>query len=175
MEAKGNPNLIKNGGKGSKIGKFLRGIDKEDILGAVSVATNIASGNWLGAVGAIKTLIDTDLDMTAEQKAEGNKIIELEYADIAGARLMYTKTDHKTADEIATNIIKKNLPLIIGLVLINILSVWLLKDQGELIAIISNFIGITIGYLFSERQQVINFFFGSSIGSKDKTNLLNKN
>jgi len=38
----------------------------------------------------------------------------------------------------------------------------------ELVAIVSNFIGITIGQLFNERQAVVNFFFGSSKGSKDK-------
>jgi hypothetical protein len=44
----------------------------------------------------------------------------------------------------------------------------LLKDEGEVIAIVSNFIGIAMGHLFNERQSVINFFFGSSRGSKLK-------
>jgi hypothetical protein len=44
----------------------------------------------------------------------------------------------------------------------------LLDGKGEVIAIVSNFIGIAIGNLFSERQSVVNFFFGSSVGSKLK-------
>jgi hypothetical protein len=161
---------FKDGGPGSGIGNFLRSIDKEAILNAGSVVTNIASGNWLGAVGAVKNLIEKDPDITPAQQKEAGIQINLAYADIQDARRMYTETDHKAADEIAESVIKKNLPIIGILIGVNIASVIFLKDKGELIAIISNFIGIAIGQLFNERQQVISFFFGSSQGSKDKDN-----
>lgn len=79
------------------------------------------------------------------------------------------------ADVIAKQIISRNLPLIGVLVTINIAVVYFLQENASLIAIASNIIGISIGNLFSERQAIVNFFFGSSIGSKDKTEKLNQN
>lgn len=78
-------------------------------------------------------------------------------------------------DTIATKIINNNLPFIVLLVLINIAVVYFLRDKeySVLVAAVSNIIGITIGNLFTERQSVVNFFFGSSIGSKDKQDRLN--
>lgn len=101
-----------------------------------------------------------------------SEVYELEVRDRESARDMYENTDHKTADYISKRIIKLNLPIILALILVNVGSVWLLEGKGEIIAIISNFIGIAIGHLFNERQSIINFFFGSSRGSKDKSKLL---
>ena len=168
-----NPKKIKNGGEGTKIGKWLRSIDREDILQAGSVATNIITGNWMGAVGAIKELIDDDKMITPEQKAEGNKVISLEYKDIAGARGMYKETDHKTADIIAKKVIRWNILIAFAATILLIVCVIYIDDK-VLIAIISASLSALSTALMQERQQVINFFFGSSIGSKDKTVLLGK-
>ena len=54
------------------------------------------------------------------------------------------------------------------------LLVYFLQDNASLIAIASNIIGVAIGNLFNERQAIINFFFGSSIGSKEKDNEITK-
>ena len=72
------------------------------------------------------------------------------------------------ADSIARDIITRNLPIIALLVSINIGLVYFMKDDAPLIAIASNIIGFSIGNLFNERQAIVNFFFGSSIGSKEK-------
>lgn len=72
------------------------------------------------------------------------------------------------ADIIAKQIIDRNLPLIGILVLVNVIILYFLQENASLIAIVSNLIGIAIGNLFSERQAIINFFFGSSLGSKLK-------
>jgi len=150
----------------SRVGKALRAIGKLDLLDKIpNVLASAATGNWLGAVSA---LIQKDPDITAEQELAIEKAITLEYQDLADARAMYKSTTHDTTDKIADKIIKINLPMIIGLVLANIGAVLLLEGQGEIIAIVSNFIGIAIANLFSERQSVVNFFFGSSKGSKDK-------
>jgi hypothetical protein len=74
----------------------------------------------------------------------------------------------KMADEIANQIIKRNLPIIAILVIVNLTLIYFMKEEAGLLAIASNIIGITIGNLFAERQAIVNFFFGSSIGSKDK-------
>ena len=75
---------------------------------------------------------------------------------------------HEMADVIAKQIIDRNLPIIAILVAINVSLVYFLKDNASLIAIASNIIGLAIGNLFNERQAIVNFFFGSSIGSKLK-------
>jgi len=78
------------------------------------------------------------------------------------------RQSHTMADKIASSVIKWNLPIIFLLVISNLFIIDLFKDNAPLMAIASNIIGIAIGKLFTERQAVINFFFGSSIGSKDK-------
>ena len=72
------------------------------------------------------------------------------------------------ADTIAKQIITRNLPIIGILVLVNVALVYFLQDKASLIAIASNIIGVAIGNLFNERQAIVNFFFGSSLSSKDK-------
>lgn len=74
----------------------------------------------------------------------------------------------KAADKIADTIIKFNLPIIFILVLVNVFIVDFFHENATLIAIASNVIGVAIGNLFAERQAIINFFYGSSIGSKEK-------
>lgn len=95
------------------------------------------------------------------------KEIEIKQQRYAKAHDTY-KINHTIADRIAKQVINWNLPVIFLLVVGNIYIVDQFKENASLIAIASNIIGIAIGKLFSERQAVINFFFGSSIGSKDK-------
>lgn len=76
------------------------------------------------------------------------------------------------ADGIASQIINRNLPIIAILVIVNVALVYFMKDKPSLIAIASNIIGVAIGNLFNERQAIVNFFFGSSIGSKEKDKLI---
>lgn len=83
------------------------------------------------------------------------------------ARAMYKQTNHARADEIADHVMTWNLPIIVVLVIMNILVVTFIEG-GALIAIASNFIGMAMKQLMSERQTVMNFFFGSSMGSKEK-------
>mgnify|MGYP003639117535 FL=1 len=85
------------------------------------------------------------------------------------ARDMY-KVNPEQASKVANNIMKHNLIIVFLLVLINVASVVGLKDHAAVLAIVSNFIGIVMMALLSERQAVVNFFFGSSMGSKNKTN-----
>jgi hypothetical protein len=83
------------------------------------------------------------------------------------AREMY-KVNPEQAAKVANNIMKYNLVIVFLLVLINVASVVGLRDHAAVLAIVSNFIGIVMMALLSERQAVVNFFFGSSMGSKNK-------
>ena len=86
------------------------------------------------------------------------------------ARKMY-ENENTIADQIANSIIKINLFIVFCLVGFQVVAVIWLSDQAALLATVSNIIGIVIHALLKERQDVINFFFGSSLGSKLKTKL----
>lgn len=166
-----NPKLKKNGGDGTRVGNWLREIGRSDILDkAINMVGNVATGDILGAV---KTLIKKDDGISPEQEKEAYKLIELDYQDRAGAREMY-KVENEMADSIAKRVIVWNLWIVFIALVIEILVVIYMEDK-TLIAIISSAIGGLTTALLQERQQVINFFFGSSIGSKNKEKQLNKN
>jgi hypothetical protein len=110
------------------------------------------------------------LKLEFENKKEINRHEEYKYGKAHDTYVV----KNNMADVIAKQIIARNLPLIGFLVFINVLIVYFLKDNASLIAIASNIIGVAIGNLFNERQAIINFFFGSSIGSKEKDEQINK-
>lgn len=93
--------------------------------------------------------------------------LELYYKDMDSSRDMYKETEHEMADSIADNVIKRNLIFVAVLVVVQVGSVIYIDDK-VLIAVISSACAGIITALLQERQQVINFFFGSSKGSKDK-------
>ena len=165
-----NKNMIKNGGEGTRVGNWLRQIGRSDILEtAISMVGDVATGDILGAV---KTLIKQDKGISKEQEKAANTLIEMDYKDRAGAREMY-KEENQMADEIAKRVIIWNLWIVFLAIVIEILVVIYMEDK-TLIAIISSAIGGLVTALLQERQQVINFFFGSSIGSKNKDKQLMK-
>ena len=165
-----NKNMIKNGGEGTRVGNWLRQIGRSDILEtAISMVGDVATGDILGAV---KTLIKQDKGISKEQEKAAYTLIEMDYKDRAGAREMY-KEENQMADEIAKRVIIWNLWIVFLAIVIEILVVIYMEDK-TLIAIISSAIGGLVTALLQERQQVINFFFGSSIGSKNKDKELMK-
>lgn len=82
------------------------------------------------------------------------------------------KSNHVQADKLADGIMTYNLIIIGVLAVINVLAVYFMTtnnvDNPALVAIISNLVGTIIGNLIAERQQVVSFYFGSSLGSKLK-------
>jgi len=167
------PDKIKEKFKDTKVGGFLSDIAPELFKTGLSLASGFLPDG--GLLEKLADKIKTSDEISSEQKVEALAFLTLDLKDLADARAMYKTTDHKMADTIANRIIKFNLPVIIGLVLANIAAVMLLDGKGEVIAIVSNFIGIAIGNLFNERQSVVNFFFGSSLGSKEKAQELRNN
>ena len=137
-------------GKALSIAKAVTGIDDDD-----------------SAVAAIKA--DPELAYSYEMALLADKHIpdRLNLENTQGARDMYANTDHEQTDKIAHSIMRFNLWIIFALVGANIGVVTFIKD-GALVAIASNLIGIVVGHLLSERKDVVNFHFGSSMGSKNK-------
>lgn len=92
---------------------------------------------------------------------------QLELEDRKSARELY-KINPGKAEDVAEQVMRYNLVLVFLLVVINVLAVAKLKDDAAVLAIVSNFIGIAMHALLNERQAVVGFFFGSSLGSKLK-------
>ena len=161
---------FKDGGPGSKIGNFLRSIGKEDILNVASVVTSFASGNIAGGIANIKNLIDGDENITAEQKAQANKIIELEYADLADARDLQ-KIALQQDDLFSKRFIYY---LAIGVFTFSatvvLLLFWIeIPDKNR--DVVNFILGVIIG---TGMTGIFNFFYGSSKGSKDSGAQLRK-
>lgn len=164
-----NPNNKKNGGKGTAIGNFFRKV-KGKVLPSLLEAVGV--GNLGKAIGIISDSPD-NAGLSNDEVQDFFKLIELELKDTASARDMYKETDHDVADFVAKRVINYNLWVVLGAIVIEVFSVIYIDDK-VLIAIISGAVGSFTTALLQERQQVINFFFGSSKGSKDKQKFLNK-
>lgn len=157
----------------TRLGKFLQ--DKSPKL--LKIALNVVGDLIPGTsefTTKISKIIDSSEELYDDDKIELLELIKLDFESTKDARNMYQNTGHDIADKLAVNIIRNNLIIIGALILIDIVAVIILKDYGQVLAIISGFIGMAIGNLFSERNQVISFFFGSSAGSKMKDLKLNK-
>lgn len=74
---------------------------------------------------------------------------------------------------LASVVMRYNLPIILSLVLIEIVTLVYLEDK-TLIALISASIGSITTALINERLMLIQYFFGSSKGSEDKQKSIDK-
>jgi hypothetical protein len=162
-----NPKLRKNGGEGTNIGNFIRGVKKKVLP---SVLDAVGVGNFAEAIGIISN-DSNNAGLSREEAEEFFRLVELEYKDVAHARDTYKETDHKVADFVAKKVINYNLWVVLAAILVEVLAVVYIDDK-VLIAIISGAVGGLVTALLQERQQIINFFFGSSMGSKNKEVLL---
>jgi len=86
--------------------------------------------------------------------------------DIDSARQMYSH-NNTMADSIAQRVITQNHWAVAILLACNGLVIKFVDDKTIALAL-GNLIGTSVAALWQERQQVIGFFFGSSLGSKLK-------
>jgi len=148
--------------RNTKLGAFLK--DKApDVLSLV--------GDLLpdkGAIGMIKNAIN--MVVPSEEKAEimgtVDDMSEELLKDVQNAREMYKDTDHTLADNVAKKIINWNLIIIMALVGIQVYVI--MSVDGQVAAVITGVVGTVVGSLINERNTVVNFLFGSSMGSKSK-------
>ena len=96
-----------------------------------------------------------------------NELILAHLHDIQDARQMYISKSHM-ADKIADRVIKTNHWLVASLLIANGVVLVLVTDKVVAVAL-GNLIGGCISHLWQERQQVMQFCFGSSLGSKMKS------
>jgi len=83
------------------------------------------------------------------------------------SRDMYKNTGHDQADKIAQHVITWNAPLVGILLTLYGFSLIYVKDANTAQAV-GTLLGGSIAALWQERQAVMGFFFGSSLGSKLK-------
>jgi hypothetical protein len=113
-----------------------------------------------------KAELAESIDELEKFKMEWEKeMAELEVKDRISARETY-QLKNEMADKIANRIVRWNIWIALALVAINILCTLFLDNIA--IAVASNVIGILLGQVLRERGTVVDFFFGSSLGSKNK-------
>ncbi len=91
----------------------------------------------------------------------------LDYGNIDSARSMH-KENHEQADKIADRVMKWNLAYVILTLAIQCVSIYLLKDFGTQLTIVSTACGWVLKGLLDERRDVTGFYFGSALGSRLK-------
>jgi hypothetical protein len=135
----------------------------DDIYPPASIVTNL--------IKKVKPELDVkDQEILDTLSADYQTEFELHLANTQGARKMYMDSeDTATADFIANKIIKENLIILIALVAIQVGV--LVFVEGQVAAVITGVVGTITGALIQERNTVVNFFFGSSMGSKQKDKL----
>ena len=121
----------------------------------------------------IRNDVEAKMDARRELQRHEQELTQLHLADVRDARAMYSNSKSKSdmADKLANRIMSWNLPAIVALVAGNCAVVYTIENPTIAVAL-GNIIGASITYLWQERQQVVGFFFGSSVGSKDKQDLL---
>ncbi|CAN5689251.1 hypothetical protein BH11BAC1_BH11BAC1_30100 [soil metagenome] len=163
--------------KETRVGKFLASKGFDDVLESAKAIP------FVGALDAVKDLVIGSPNYKNLSEADQQKFFELRkldldeldkrLADVADSRQMYTGKNGM-ADFVARRVINWNLP-VIALLIGGLVACVICLEDKILLALISSAIGGVTAQLISERQVLINFFFGSSQGSKEKAELLQKN
>ena len=157
----------------SKIGGFVKEKGGPALAGILDVADDIYPP--LGVVTNIVKKISPNLSDNEKVELEEllknyHQELELHLENTKDARSMYRTTDHTTSDGIANSIITWNLWIMLGLVVVQVCVI--LFVEGPVAAVVTGIVGTLTGALINERNTVVNFFFGSSQGSKDKSKKL---
>lgn len=118
------------------------------------------------AVQIVQQNPDFAVEIRRELMKNEHELTLAALADVQNAREMY-KVQHDTADDIANRVITQNHLAVMLLIIANGLVLVYVKDQVLAVAA-GNLIGGSIAALWQERQKILNFYFGSSLGSKIK-------
>lgn len=142
-----------------------------DILGLVGDLTGVE------AIEKASDIIKGSKELSPEQKEalleaakEDMEYYKMQLQDISNARDMYDKSQEQ-ADRLSNQIMKWNIWAILGMLILNV-GVLIASDKfkfdNSIVLIVGNTIGFIIQSLINERGQVTGFYFGSSLGSKQK-------
>lgn len=168
--------------KETKLGKFLKSKGLDTVIDVAKYLPIPGVSQAANAIDDLKDAVTGTPEFKAlppEQQQEFNEAykdylseLTIVTADVQNAREMY-KQNSSMSDRIANRIMNWNLPGILACLLILIACVKYF-DNDVIIALISSTIGSVITLLATERQTVVNFFFGSSMGSKNNGETIRK-
>ena len=159
-----NPKLIKNGGEGTNIGKFLRGL--KDVAPEI---LNIASS--VTGIEALKVLGDKikGSDSISEQdKIIALEMLKIDMADLADARDLQ-KVALSQDDLFSKRFIYYLTIGVFGFSALIVLLLFFVKIPDQNRDVINFILGVVVG---TGLTGIFNYFYGSSQGSKDKMNLI---
>jgi len=142
------------------IAKFLQG------LGNVGGKLLEAAGDITGSKGLQKLsdLISKDDSLSPEEKEEALRLIEMELADRQNARAMQIAALDQEDLFSKRYLYYLSSFIVVAATLFGVLLFWVeIPDENK--RLVEMFSDI---YLFAGAMAVINFFFGSSLGSKQK-------
>lgn len=156
------------------VGRTLGGDVGEKAAGKIVDVVKIATGAKSPEEALEQVKKDKQLALEVRDKIleQEHEITMAYFQDLKDARQMYSSSDHKMADYVAKKIIDFNLLYVAILVLVNV-GVIVHVENPTISLAVGNIIGASISYLWQERQSVVCFFMGSSMGSKDKDRVKN--
>ncbi|AUR82905.1 TMhelix containing protein [Vibrio phage 1.029.O._10N.261.55.A7] len=97
------------------------------------------------------------------------KKLEMQAAEMQSARSAYVSSGGNQADKIADRVMKYNIIYAVVIALAQIFALTYFTDLPDtVIVIIGNVCGWIIKGVLDERKDVTGFYFGSSLGSKQK-------
>ncbi|HQW94474.1 MAG TPA: hypothetical protein PLU58_01665 [Saprospiraceae bacterium] len=152
--------------KDTKFFKFLssKGLDTAlDIGATVAPPLKVLDLAKDAIVNGTVLLSDADKKEFLTNYQDYLSELQMYYGEMANAREVY-KSKSEMTDRVALLVMRYNLPLI-GLCLI-MLAAATYYLESVILSLLSATIGSVITMLSGERLSVINFYFGSSIGSK---------
>lgn len=157
-----------------------------DIVGAVMSGGATLPATALRIISKELTGVETDnIDLVekAVNNATPSELLKLKQAnndflikkmqiqadEMKSARSMYQNTMHIQADKIADRVMKWNVIYAVVVALAQIFALsYFTELPDSVIVIIGNVCGWIVKGLLDERKDVTGFYFGSSIGSKQK-------
>ena len=126
------------------------------------------------AINKLKSSSQLASDFRVAVRREEHELLKLAFADLSNARDMY-KHSNEQADKIAERIMLYNPIYILLCVVIQGLAVYCLQDHATLLSMLTTLITLAIKSFIDQMSQVNGFFFSSSLGSRRKDELKERN
>lgn len=106
-------------------------------------------------------------NLAAEREQEWRKLVLQDVQNARSSAVHYKDLVQQTANRV----MGQNLYFAVMMVVVQIGCMYIFKDNGVILALIGNVVGVVVGQLLSERMQVLSFLFGATFtADKDKKN-----
>jgi uncharacterized membrane protein YeaQ/YmgE (transglycosylase-associated protein family) len=107
---------------------------------------------------------DSFKNLAAEREQDWRKLV---LKDIQHAREVSGKNHTQLIEAMAAKVMKENVWFVVLLIIGQIACMVYFSENGVLLALVSNVIGVVVGQLLGERMQILSYLFGATI-VKDK-------